>query len=547
MALAPYHLDVKTIGRSKGRSATAASAYRSGERIEDRATGKVFDYSRRGGVERAQCEIFAPADAPAWVQDRQTLWNEVEAAETRKNSTVAREFEVALPADLSAQERQALVQQFATALVERHGMVVDTSIHTPDHKAFDGQGNRNHHAHILCSTRRIGPEGFGPKVRELDNQKSGEVEHWREAFATMCGDALERAGHSQQAERWRFGHLRKDGQIEAARMRGDEAFIENNEGRVPTKHYGPNVIQIERKGMVTEHGDRARVPERLNSEVINFAEARARIEGERQDTKPQPALPKTGMMAAAREGGDWQRLLDVPTPLAQRADASMPVAPRSSETVVREWQAEKDQQFRLVQQKAERVDTYGRRLLAQHEDRREKHRIAKPVEPTGLMAGMRRGAYEAAAKVWEQARDAIQRRVERLSHQIDVLAGYMRKAFPHEPDPSRGELLAEKKAEQAKPALAAEYHQLKEQTVMAKDATLYTRADRDVRADQALLERDGKLAANLAESVEKEGQQSAPKMTDQEKRVQEARERIAAQRARERDDNEKGKSRGHGR
>lgn len=535
MALAPYHLDVKTIGRSKGRSATAACAYRSGERIEDRATGKVFDYSRRGGVERPHCEIFAPADAPAWVQDRQTLWNEVEAAETRKNSTVAREFEVALPADLSAEERQALVRQFATALVERHGMVVDVSVHTPDHKAFEGQGNRNHHAHILCSTRRIGPDGFGAKVRELDNQRSGEVEHWREAFATMCGDALERAGHSQQAERWRFGHLRKDGQIEAARMRGDEAFVAENEGRVPTKHYGPNIIQIERKGMVTERGERARVPERLNAEVIDFAEARARIENERQEVQVQPAPAGSGILAAARSSD--RKLLNVPTINA----------PRPREIVLRQWQAEKDQQFRSVQQKAERVDAFGRGLLARHEKRQEDHRRAKPAEPTGLMAGMKRGAYEVATKAWEQARDAIQRRVDRLSQQIDTLAGYMRKAFPHEAGPSKGEQLAERKAEQAKPALAAEYHQQQEQTAMAKDATLYTRADRDVRADQARLERDGKLAANLAETVEKEAQQPAPKMTEQEKRVQEARERIKAQRDRERDDNEKGKSRGHGR
>lgn len=273
MPLAPYHMSVKTIGRSDGRCATAACAYRSGARIEDQRTGKIFDYSGRGGVTREDCAIYAPPDAPEWVQDRSTLWNAVEAAETRINSTVAREFEIALPADLDDAGRRALVAQFASALVERHGIVVDASIHEPDAYAGKGQGNRNHHAHVLCSTRRIGEEGFGPKSRELDNQRSGEVMHWRGTFAAMCGDALEKAGHPLQAARWRAGYLLKAGQIEAARERGDFAFIAENEHRTPTRHYGPNVIQIERKGRTTDQGDKARVVEGLNAEVIDLAEA----------------------------------------------------------------------------------------------------------------------------------------------------------------------------------------------------------------------------------------------------------------------------------
>ena len=81
--MASFHLAVKTIGRSAGRSATAAAAYRAGVEIADERTGIVHDYTRKQGIEHR--EIVAPADAPEWVRDRAALWNAAEQAETRKN------------------------------------------------------------------------------------------------------------------------------------------------------------------------------------------------------------------------------------------------------------------------------------------------------------------------------------------------------------------------------------------------------------------------------------------------------------------------------
>jgi hypothetical protein len=559
MPLAPYHMSVKTIGRSQGRSATAACAYRSGARIVDEKTGQVFDYSRRGGVERPQCAIFAPDDAPAWVRDRPALWNAVEAAETRKNSTVAREFEIALPADLDGKARQDLVAQFATALVERHGMVVDASIHSPDADAAKGQGNRNHHAHVLCSTRRIEPDGFGAKVRELDNQRSGEVEHWRENFAAMCGDALEREGLPEQAARWRAGHMHKAGQLEAARARGDTAFIAENEARMPGKHFGPNIIQMERKGVETVRGDKAREPVRMNAEVIDLAEARVRIEGERQAEPERRGGLLEVARAASRDSGI--RMLDIPAAPA----APAPPAARAPELVLREWRIESDRQFAGVVAKAEKVDDYARRLLAGHERRQEAHRLQRPEAPTGLFASVKRGAYEAASKAWEQIRAAIGKRIERLGEQIDRLAGYMRHAFPWEGNQSPGERMAERLATRAKPALAAEVHAARETGMAAIDGTTKAHEHRQAET-RAIAERDGRLAAQqdrtLAEPsqvptldgrtisdrmVGKADAAGKPPQTEQERRVVEAREKIRAQREKERDANEKGKGRGHGR
>jgi hypothetical protein len=186
--VAIYHLSIKTISRSEGRSATAAAAYRSANKITDERTGEIHDYTRKSGVEYT--EIILPANAPDWATDRAALWNAAEQSETRKNSTVAREFEIALPAELSATERQRLAIDFAKEIVERHKVAADVAIHEPSR----GGDNRNHHAHILISTRQLTENGFTQKTRELDDRKSGEVERWRERFATLQNQRFEQNG-----------------------------------------------------------------------------------------------------------------------------------------------------------------------------------------------------------------------------------------------------------------------------------------------------------------------------------------------------------------
>lgn len=219
--MASFHLAVKTIGRSAGRSATAAAAYRAGVEIADERTGIVHDYTRKQGIEHR--EIVAPADAPDWVRDRSALWNAAERIETRKNSTVAREYEIALPAELSADERRDLALGLAREISERHGVAVDVAIHAPGRQG----DQRNHHAHLLTTTRRIGAEGLGEKTRELDQKTSGEVERWRARFAEMQNAALERA---QVHERVDHRSYQRQGIEQEA-----------------TVHMGPNVVAMERR------------------------------------------------------------------------------------------------------------------------------------------------------------------------------------------------------------------------------------------------------------------------------------------------------------
>ena len=215
--MAIYHLRATMISRSQGRSATAAIAYRVAERIEDRRTGLTFDYAARGGVDHT--EILAPDHAPDWVRDRSELWNRVEESETRKNSQVAREVRVALPDELTHAQRVALVRDYAQAQFVDRGMVADIALHAPGREGDE----RNHHAHILLTTREVDAEG-GFTTKNRDWNKVELLEGWREAWARDSNAALERAGIEDRVDH-RTLIAQRDEALElalAARERGDE-------------------------------------------------------------------------------------------------------------------------------------------------------------------------------------------------------------------------------------------------------------------------------------------------------------------------------------
>ena len=192
--MAIYHCSVKTISRSAGRSATASAAYRAATSIVDTTTGECHDYTGKRGV--ISTHLLLPDGAPEW--GRAELWNAAEAAETRKNSTVAREIVLALPAELSAEERQRLALDYAREIVERHGCAVDVAIHAPG----KGGDQRNHHAHLLMTTRRVTRDGLTEKTREWDGGKQGKetVEHWRGRWSELANERLAQVGQAARID-----------------------------------------------------------------------------------------------------------------------------------------------------------------------------------------------------------------------------------------------------------------------------------------------------------------------------------------------------------
>lgn len=249
--MASYHLSVKTIKRSVGRSATAAAAYRAGERIKCQREGRIHDYTRKQGIEESF--ILIPKDAPEWASDRSRLWNEVEACEIRRNSVTAREWELALPSEISSEDRSEITRTFAKELVNRYGVAVDVAIHAPH-----GEGDhRNHHAHILTSTRKLEAEGFTVKTRVLDSAKTGsvEIENMRSLWAELQNRALERAGEVDRVD-----HRSLEKQREEALERGDKLKAEEL-NREPELKLGPAANSMERRAMLkAKHRGREYVP-----------------------------------------------------------------------------------------------------------------------------------------------------------------------------------------------------------------------------------------------------------------------------------------------
>ena len=273
-SVAIYHLSVKAIGRSRGRSATAAAAYRAAEKILDERTGLLHDYARKSGV--AHTEIVMPEGGPSWATDRARLWNEAELSERRKNSTVAREFEVALPSEFSATQRRELAQHLALEIVARHRCAVDIAIHAPNRKGDE----RNHHAHLLLTTRRLTPDGFTDKTRELDDLKTGEVNFWRERWAGLMNEHLARHGHESRVDH--------------------HSLEDQGEERAPTKHLGPMLTAIERRGIRTEVGWRL---QEEATERLALAAELGRIERERESIE-RSIIDLSGDIAAARRDRD---------------------------------------------------------------------------------------------------------------------------------------------------------------------------------------------------------------------------------------------------
>ncbi|MCY3852279.1 MAG: Ti-type conjugative transfer relaxase TraA [Gammaproteobacteria bacterium] len=199
--MAIYHMSVKPVRRATGRSAVAAAAYRSGEILHDARTDMTHDYSTKGGVRETGIILPEHSFAEDWALDRETLWNEAEAAERRKDAKTAQEFEVALPEELTDDQQRALVEAFAQELVDEYGCAADWAIHTPS-RAGD---QRNVHAHILITVRVVTPGGLGDKIRlERENgwlkrmglpSSPAQVRAWRECWAACANQALTRAGH----------------------------------------------------------------------------------------------------------------------------------------------------------------------------------------------------------------------------------------------------------------------------------------------------------------------------------------------------------------
>jgi hypothetical protein len=273
--MAIYHLSAKVITRGAGHSAVAAAAYRARCELTDERTGLVHDYSRKAG-ELLFSGIYAPKDSPDWTRDRSQLWNHVEAFEKHRRSELAREFEIALPAELTLEQSRFAVQDFVRDNFTRKGLIADVNIHAPGR---DGD-QRNIHVHIMVVMRKLdGSEFLRTKERfdtfsEKEAAKKAELENLRESWERIGNRHLERYGHAPTLDR--------------------RSLLAQGVKREPTKHMGKSATAVERKGSASELGTVNREIKADNERrVIDLAaeraerEARAAARGQVDDVRPQ--------------------------------------------------------------------------------------------------------------------------------------------------------------------------------------------------------------------------------------------------------------------
>ena len=264
--MAIFHMSFSNISAGKGRSAIASAAYRSGEKLFDDKEGRSYFYARSVMPESF---ILTPKNAPKWANDRQKLWNEVEKKDRKANSRYAKEFNVALPVELTNEEQKALITKFVQETFVDKGMVADVAIHR-DHE-------ENPHAHVMLTNRPFNPDGsWGLKSKTqyvldkngkqlltkngnpkqikiwlVDWDKPGKVEEWRHAWAEEVNSLFQAKGMPERIS--------------------EKSYEEQGIEKTPTKHEGHNSQTKERKAFneAVKEQDRTKKQYQNNQEKIN--------------------------------------------------------------------------------------------------------------------------------------------------------------------------------------------------------------------------------------------------------------------------------------
>lgn len=255
--MAIFHMSFSNISAGKGRSAIASAAYRSGKKLFDQKEGRSYFYARSVMPESF---ILTPKNAPAWASDREKLWNEVERKDRRANSRYAKEFNVALPVELSEDEQKELLTKYVQENFVDEGMVADVAIHR-DHPD-------NPHAHVMLTNRPFNPDGTwglkskrenildengnktytgnsrfprSRKVWLVDWDKKEKINQWRHNWAVSVNQVLEQKNIPDRIS--------------------EKSFIEQGIDDTPMQHEGINSKRYERK--------------EFNQQVKNYRKAKA--------------------------------------------------------------------------------------------------------------------------------------------------------------------------------------------------------------------------------------------------------------------------------
>lgn len=273
--MAIFHMSAQTISRSKGHSSVAAAAYRHGEKITDEHTGEIHDYSKKKGV--SDGVVLIPDGADKRFLKPEHLWNTIEKSEKRKDAQLAREFNIALPVEMTNEQKKALAIDFCNENFVKNGMIADIAFHKLD--------SDNPHFHVMLTTRKLTPDGsgFGQKVREWNSKE--QLEGWRKSWADTANEHMQRAGI--------------DARIDHRSLKDQKAELDAIPS--PTVEQQAQAISLDRPPTIHRghSGNRERL-ERFDAlqEVKASQEAKALNHIEINTLKPSPPAPASSPTAS---------------------------------------------------------------------------------------------------------------------------------------------------------------------------------------------------------------------------------------------------------
>ncbi|MEK1293195.1 MobA/MobL family protein [Limosilactobacillus fermentum] len=255
--MAIFHMSFSNISAGKGRSAIASAAYRSGKKLFDQKEGRSYFYARSVMPESF---ILTPKNAPAWASDREQLWNEVERKDRRANSRYAKEFNVALPVELSEDEQKELLTKYVQENFVDEGMVADVAIHR-DHPD-------NPHAHVMLTNRPFNPDGtwgLKSKRENILNENGNKTYTGNSRFPRSRKVWLVDWDKKEKITEWRHNWAASVNQVLEQKNIPDriseKSFIEQGIDDTPMQHEGINSKRYERK--------------EFNQQVKNYRKAKA--------------------------------------------------------------------------------------------------------------------------------------------------------------------------------------------------------------------------------------------------------------------------------
>lgn len=239
--MANPHLEVLTIGRSKGPSLTDTASYIYGKTLHDSYNNSTCRHARDDILFR---HIFQPRGAPDNFYDPQYLCDKMEEAEKRRDARTARYFICSLPNELPRHELSRIVKEYVEKNFVACGLCAIAAIHEGRNEADPSRNNP--HVHIIVSTRTVGPQGFSEK-KDREHNREKYIIIWREQWAIVQNRAYERNGLDIRVN---LKSLKEQGVHD----------------REPTIHLSRADWQREMAGERTPAGDRKRAIQRENEE-----------------------------------------------------------------------------------------------------------------------------------------------------------------------------------------------------------------------------------------------------------------------------------------